>query len=111
MCLLDGAHTETPRLFKLYEACIDTLQPIAPTKAANESDEAKETLTPEELAEVYEALKEVAATFDYDSAQFVLEDIAGKEAPESERDHFHAVCQAAKKPDWAALRELLKDEG
>ncbi|MCI6284825.1 response regulator [Selenomonas sp.] len=101
----------TPRLFNLYAACIDVLQPVAPTSATGETADAKELLTPEELSEVYEALKEVAATFDYDSAQFVLEDIAGKEAPESERDHFHAVCQAAKKPDWAALRELLKDEG
>ena len=100
---------ETPRLFKLYAACIDVLQPIAPTPTAEKTTDAKELLTPEELAEVYEALKEVAATFDYDSAQFVLEDIAGKEAPESERDHFHAVCQAAKKPDWMALQNLLNE--
>lgn len=100
---------ETPRLFDLYAACINVLQPVAPADTAEETSDAKELLTPEELSEVYEALKEVAATFDYDSAQFVLEDIAGKEAPESERDHFHAVCQAAKKPDWMALQNLLNE--
>ena len=89
----------------------EKVQEVAPEDAetAEETSDAKELLTPEELSEVYEALKEVAATFDYDSAQFVLEDIAGKEAPESERDHFHAVCQAAKKPDWMALQNLLNE--
>ena len=100
---------DTPHLFDLYAQCIDVLRPVAPAKTASDPDGAKELLTPEELADVYEALKEVAATFDYDSAQFVLEDIAGKEAPESERDHFHAVCQAAKKPDWMALQNLLNE--
>ena len=100
---------ETPRLFKRYAACIDVLQPIAPTPTAEKTTDAKELLTPEELAEVYEALKEVAAIFDYDSAQFVLEDIAGKEPPADERDHFNAVCKAAKKPDWITLQKLLKE--
>ncbi|WP_294158634.1 hypothetical protein [uncultured Selenomonas sp.] len=52
-------------------------------------------------------LKEVAATFDYDSVQFVLEDIASREPPADEREHFDAVVRAAKKPDWLLLKKLL----
>ncbi len=100
---------DTPHLFDLYAQCIDVLRPVAPAKTASDPDGAKELLTPEELADVYEALKEVAAIFDYDSAQFVLEDIAGKEPPADERDHFNAVCKAAKKPDWITLQKLLKE--
>ena len=54
-------------------------------------------------------LKEVAATFDYDSAQFVFEDIAGREPPADEREHFDAVIKAAKKPDWLLLKKFLNE--
>ena len=60
-----------------------------------------------DLQEAYAALKELATTFDYDSVQFVLEDLQDKEPPAEEREHYEAVCQAARKPDWLALKKLL----
>ena len=102
----------TPRLFELYAECEDMLKPVLPATAAasNAADggNAKEPMTAEELQEVYETFKELAATFDYDSVQFVLEDLAGKEPPASEKEHYEAVCKAAKKPDWMELQKLLE---
>ena len=102
----------TPRLFELYAECEDMLNPVLPATAADsnaaDGGNAKEPMTAEELQEVYETFKELAATFDYDSVQFVLEDLAGKEPPASEKEHYEAVCKAAKKPDWMELQKLLE---
>ena len=102
----------TPRLFELYAECEDMLKPVLPATAADsnaaDGGNAKEPMTAEELQEVYETFKELAATFDYDSVQFVLEDLAGKEPPASEKEHYEAVCKAAKKPDWMELQKLLE---
>lgn len=103
---------DTPRLFELYAQCEDVLKPVLPSAAAEgeatDDGSTKEPMTAEELQEAYEALKELAATFDYDSVQFVLEDLAGKEPPASEKEHYEAVCKAAKKPDWMELQKLLE---
>ncbi len=103
---------DTPRLFELYAECEDVLKPVLPEAAAEgeaaDDGSTKEPMTAEELQEAYEALKELAATFDYDSVQFVLEDLAGKEPPADEKEHYEAVCKAAKKPDWMALQKLLE---
>lgn len=103
---------DTPRLFELYAQCEDVLKPVLPSAAAEgeatDDGSTKEPMTAEELQEAYEALKELTATFDYDSVQFVLEDLAGKEPPASEKEHYEAVCKAAKKPDWMELQKLLE---
>lgn len=103
---------DTPRLFELYAECEDVLKPVLPATAqgreSTEGGNSKETMTAEELQEAYEALKELAATFDYDSVQFVLEDLQDKEPPAGEKEHYEAVCKAAKKPDWMELQKLLE---
>ncbi|MCI7330205.1 MAG: response regulator [Selenomonadaceae bacterium] len=96
---------DTPKLFQLYAACEDVLQPLAPAKT--DAAAVKEPLSMADLQEAYAALKELATTFDYDSVQFVLEDLQDKEPPAEEREHYEAVCQAARKPDWLALKKLL----
>ena len=70
---------------------------------------AKATLSPEEIAEVYDALKEIASSFDYDSVTFVLDDLKGKQPPADEKAHYNAVIKAAKKPDWETLKKLLEE--
>ena len=96
----------------MFGHCEAVLKPILPSAAAEgevtDDGSTKEPMTAEELQEAYEALKELAATFDYDSVQFVLEDLAGKEPPASEKEHYEAVCKAAKKPDWMELQKLLE---
>ncbi|MDY6351155.1 MAG: response regulator [Selenomonas sp.] len=71
---------DTPRLFELYAQCEDVLKPVLPSAAAEgeatDDGSTKEPMTAEELQEAYEALKELTATFDYDSVQFVLEDLS-----------------------------------
>ena len=103
---------DTPRLFELYAECEDVLKPVLPAAAqgreSTEGGNSKGTMTAEELQEAYEALKELAATFDYDSVQFVLEDLQDKEPPAGEKEHYEAVCKAAKKPDWMELQKLLE---
>ena len=75
-----------------------------------EKEEASEDLPemePEELQEAYEALKELAAAFDYDDMIYVLESLSDKKPPEAEKEHWAAVVKAARQPDWETLRGLL----
>ena len=60
-----------------------------------------------ELQEVYDTFKELAASFDYDSVLFVSEDLQDKQPPPEAKEHYEAVCRAAKKPDWEPLQKLL----
>lgn len=59
------------------------------------------------LSEAYGALREIAATFDYDSAMYVLESLEEYRIPEDEAERYEQIRQAASEPDWGKLRELL----
>ena len=98
---------DTPRMFALYDQCLDVLRPLQPATDADDANTAKETLSPAELQEVYDTFKELAASFDYDSVLFVLEDLQDKQPPPEAQEHYAAVCRAAKKPDWETLQKLL----
>ena len=100
--------SDTPRLCDLYAQCYDVLAPITKAEETDADASEKKQLTPEELQEVYETFQELATSFDYDSVQFVLEDLQDKEPPPEEKERYEAICQAAKKPDWIELQKLLK---
>ena len=59
------------------------------------------------LKEAYEAIGEMAASFDYDSVQYVLENLAGYRFPAEESVRYQAIRQAARIPDWEKLTSLL----
>ena len=54
-----------------------------------------------------QALKEIAATFDYDSAQFVLQSLEDYRLPDAEKEKFAKIKDAASKPDWETLSKLV----
>ncbi len=52
----------------------------------------------------------MAASFDYDSIQLILEELAGSRVPKEKAERHARLVEAAKKPDWDALRKVLADE-
>ena len=62
------------------------------------------------LAEAYEAIKELAASFDYDSIQLILEELAGSRIPKEKAARHTRLAEAAKKPDWDELKKVLAEE-
>lgn len=49
----------------------------------------------------------MTASFDYDSVQYVLENLAGYRFPAEESVRYQAIRHAARIPDWEKLTSLL----
>ena len=61
-----------------------------------------------ELAEAFASMKEVAASFDYDSLTYILDSLAGYELPRDAKERYRKIKAAAEAPDWEALGKLLE---
>ncbi|MBR2215390.1 MAG: response regulator [Selenomonadaceae bacterium] len=96
----------TPALLSLYREYSDRLSPllVADSPAA---DTPKTPIEAAELSEAYETLKEIVASFDYDSLKFVMDSLGGYELPEAEQERYESIKKAAAKPDWEELRKIL----
>ena len=64
-------------------------------------------ISPEELEELYEAVREFSRQYDQDGIRNLLKQADGYEMPESERERLDRVRQCARDSDWNALQSLL----
>ena len=94
----------TDGLLELYISFADKLAPLL---KAEEDDSNKPLISDDELAEAYETLKEISASFDFDSAMFVIASLEGYRLPDEEKEKFLQVKSAVSKPDWETLKNLL----
>ncbi|MBQ9487152.1 MAG: response regulator, partial [Selenomonadaceae bacterium] len=94
----------TDGLLELYISFADKLSPLLKTE---EDDDNKPPIDDDALAEAYETMKEVAQTFDYDSMQFVIQSLEEYKLPPDEAKRFSEIKNAASKPDWEKVQELL----
>ena len=72
-----------------------------------EDDSEKPLIDESELAEAYGAMRDIAASFDYDSMQFVIKSLEEYKLPPDESKRFLEIKTAAAKPDWEKVQELL----
>ena len=96
---------DTPDMLAMYRSYNEKLAPLQP---AEEDPTDKPLLSEAALAEAYETLQELSASFDFDDMAFVLKSLQKYRIPEKEAAHFEQVRQAASKPDWDRLCTLLK---
>ena len=97
---------DTESLLKLYTSYIDKLAPLI----QNDSDDSdKPLIEPSELAEAYGAIRDVAASFDYDSLMFVFQSLDEYRLPDDEAERYKQIKEAADKLDWNKLLNLLND--
>ena len=95
---------DTEPLLKLYRSYSSKLQPLIQT----ESDDIDKPLIDEnELMEAYEAMREIAASFDYDSLQFVMQSLDEYKLPDEEAKRYKQIKEAAAKLDWESINKLL----
>ena len=80
---------------------------LAPLYKVEEDDSNKPLIGDDELAEAYETMREVAASFDYDSMMFVIQSLDDYRLPKEEIERYQKIKSAAMKPDWEKVRELL----
>ena len=62
----------------------------------------------EKLHEAYDALREIAGSFDYDSVLFVMDSLKGYRIPPDEAERFGKLKKAVAKPDWDMIKQVLE---
>ena len=95
---------DTPALLALYRSCAAALKPLLKTSDSAE----RPKISGEELDEAYDSMRDMAASFDYDSLNFILRDLSEYELPPEEKERYKKLKAAAAKPNWEAVNELLK---
>ncbi len=99
---LDEITAKTPELLNLYKSYRENLSPLY------ENDDA-ELITPENLREAYEAIKEFAATFDSDSIDGIIATLRNYRIPDNESERFNKIALCADSADWSGLNLALQD--
>ena len=102
---IDEIKTFTPPLLNLYKSYAEKLSPLI---EKNSDDENKPIISDDELAEAYETLKEISASFDYDSLNFVLQSLEEYRLPDSEKEKFIQLKKAATNLDWEKIKSLIQ---
>ena len=101
---IDEIKISTDRMLELYISFADKLAPLLQIE---EDDSDKPLIDDAQLAEALEALREMSASFDYDSVQFILQSLEDYRLPDAAKDKFAQIKLAASKPDWEALKLCL----
>lgn len=93
---------DTPELLSLYRSYLEKLSPLK-----KEEKTEKPEISPEELREAYETIREMASSFDFDSIEFVIASLDEYSMPEEEAARYEKIREAATKPDWEELKNLI----
>ncbi len=103
---IETIKVETPALLSIYRSFAEKLAPLCPPKPREEE---KEPIDEPALREAYDTLKEFVASFDYDSAMFVLESLEDYRLPEDEEKRYQSIRTAIEKLDWEKAGQILAD--
>jgi hypothetical protein len=52
-------------------------------------------------------MSEVVMSFDYDSLNYMLAELSSYRLPREEADRLREIKEAARRPDWEKLKEIL----
>ena len=100
---IDEIRKDNPALLELYRSYLKKLSALIEV----EDDESKPLIDSAQLAEAYQTLKEVSASFDYDTASFVMNSLADYRLPESERERYKDLKNAVERLDWETVNRLI----
>ncbi len=92
-------------LLKQYRALGEALSPLADSV----DDENLPEMPPEKLSEAYDAIRELAEMYDYDSVLFVMDSLEGYRVTGAEHERFAALKKAVAKPDWDMIKKVLAE--
>ena len=101
---VDEIKESTAPLLELYRSFAIKLSPLI---KQSDDDSDKPLIGEDELNEAIEALKEMAASFDYDSMQFVLESLDEYRLPDDQIERFKTLRAALSKLDWESVQKSL----
>ncbi len=98
---------DTAPLLQLYRSYAEKLSPLIEVETEEDNSD-KPLIDDDSLAEAYEAMREAAASFDYDSIEFVLQSLEDYSFPQNETKRIKEIKLAAEKLDWEKIAQLLK---
>ncbi len=102
---VDEIQQDTAPLLELYRSYAEKLSPLVEVEA---DDSDKPLIEPDALEEAYEAMREAAAGFDFDTLEFVLQNLEEYRLPEDESARYMEIKAAAENLDWEKINQLLK---
>lgn len=101
---IDFIQENTGKLMELYDSYKDKLARLKTNAAA---DESKEPISPEELAEAYNALADCIPQLDYDAVETILGMLAEYRLPEEDNKKISQLGAMLKKLDWDGMEALI----
>ena len=97
---------KTPALLSQYRSYKKVLAEVFGNN--DEEDMSLPEIPLDELKEFYVMLKDMAANFDLDNIDAMMEDIKNYRIPADEKERFKKIKDCVTAADWASLDELLK---
>ena len=98
---------DTKPLLELYRSFAEKLKPLIQVE---EDISDKPMIDESELTEAFEAMKDTAASFDYDSLMFIFQSLDEYKLPDDEAKRYKQIKEAASKLDWEKINTLLNEE-
>ena len=103
---IEEIQQDTKPLLDLYRSYVEKLKPLIKVEE-NNSD--KPLIDDDQLNEAFEAMKDIASSFDYDSLMFVIQSLDEYKLPDDKAEIYKQIKIAAEKLEWTKINELLKD--
>ncbi len=86
-------------------------QILSPIRSASDTDEDKEPIAEEDLAEAIEAIRELIPDMDYDSVEMIIDDLMTHAMPKEYEELFTSLRRQLKELDWDGMAGRLESEG
>ena len=98
---------ETPTLLERYRSLREPLGRLFGSEAAKPVE--LPVLPEDEYAEALASLRDLAAAYDYDSVQMVMEMLSGYRVPKGSQDRYERLRAAVNRCDWDAIHQALEE--
>ncbi len=102
----DFIDQHTAKLLDDYESFKTKLEKLNEGK---EDDSGKEPIPEEELAEAYEALREIIPQMDYDSVEMILDQVGEYALPKEDGERMAKIRTLLKSLDWDGMEALMAE--
>lgn len=94
----------THHLLTWYRNYLSILAPL------KREEEDKPRISGHEMADAYEAMKELVEFMDYDSLEMIFESLQGYKLEQEDKTLVEELKKCFKQLDWDGMKELLKDK-
>ncbi len=104
---IETIEAETPKLLKDYKQLSDMLRKGRAEAAGDKSD--LPLIDNDYLSEALSSIKELAASFDYDSVNYIMDTLGGYSFPEEKSGMMEKLKTAVMHADWDAINAALEN--